>query len=60
MSEQEFEEFKQRVLEGAFRLMVEASPRSAPCGECHLQPGERCDICDAKVEDTVLGTGSPE
>ncbi len=19
-----------------------------PCGECHLQPGERCDICGAK------------
>jgi hypothetical protein len=18
---------------------------SAPCGECHLQPGETCDIC---------------
>jgi hypothetical protein len=18
-----------------------------PCGECHLQPGERCDICGA-------------
>lgn len=19
-----------------------------PCGECHLQPGERCDICGAE------------
>ena len=19
----------------------------APCGECHLQPGERCDVCGA-------------
>jgi hypothetical protein len=23
-------------------------PRSEPCGECHLQPGETCDICGAK------------
>lgn len=21
--------------------------RATPCGECHLQPGERCDICGA-------------
>jgi hypothetical protein len=21
--------------------------RKQPCGECHLQPGERCDICGA-------------
>jgi hypothetical protein len=20
-----------------------------PCGECHLNPGERCDICGAKA-----------
>lgn len=19
-----------------------------PCGECHLRPGERCDICGAR------------
>lgn len=19
-----------------------------PCGECHLQPGERCDVCGAR------------
>lgn len=24
------------------------SRQSQPCGECHLQPGERCDICGAK------------
>ncbi len=21
--------------------------RITPCGECHLQPGERCDVCGA-------------
>ena len=21
---------------------------ASPCGECHLQPGERCDICGAR------------
>ena len=21
--------------------------RATPCGECHLQPGERCDVCGA-------------
>ncbi|WP_440466913.1 hypothetical protein ACKI1H_27185 [Pseudomonas sp. YH-1] len=23
--------------------------QSTPCNECHLQPGERCDICGAKA-----------
>lgn len=23
-------------------------PREKPCGECHLKPGETCDICGAK------------
>ncbi|KRS15632.1 hypothetical protein XM52_22590 [Roseovarius indicus] len=22
--------------------------RKEPCGECHLQPGETCDICGAQ------------
>lgn len=22
--------------------------RKEPCGECHLQPGERCDVCGAR------------
>lgn len=21
--------------------------RTTPCGECHLQPGERCNVCGA-------------
>jgi len=25
-----------------------------PCGECHIQPGERCDICGA-VADAKMG-----
>ena len=24
-------------------------PQETPCGECHLQPGECCDICGAKA-----------
>ncbi len=24
--------------------------KTTPCGECHLQPGERCDICGALAE----------
>ncbi len=27
-----------------YRALHEPHP---PCGECHLQPGERCDICGA-------------
>lgn len=23
--------------------------RKEPCGECHLQPGERCDVCGARA-----------
>ena len=29
-------------------LLVEIGRRATPCGECHLQPGERCDICGAR------------
>ena len=28
--------------------LVEIRKKSTPCGECHLQPGERCDICGAR------------
>ncbi|MEY9718821.1 hypothetical protein [Sinorhizobium fredii] len=24
---------------------------SEPCGECHIQPGETCDICGARNTD---------
>ena len=27
--------------------LVEISRRVTPCGECHLQPSERCDVCGA-------------
>lgn len=27
--------------------LVDIGRRETPCGECHLQPGERCDICGA-------------
>ena len=28
-----------------------------PCGECHLQPGERCDICG---KSRVVGSPADE
>jgi hypothetical protein len=30
-----------------------------PCGECHLQPGERCDICGAQAQAQRLPCGHP-
>lgn len=27
--------------------VFEIRRKATPCGECHLQPGERCDICGA-------------
>jgi hypothetical protein len=27
------------------------SSSQTPCGECHLHPGEICDICGATAED---------
>lgn len=26
-------------------------PGEKPCGECHLQPGETCDVCGAKERE---------
>jgi len=31
----------------AHKPLVQIGRRTEPCGECHLQPGERCDICGA-------------
>ena len=31
------------------RPLVEIGRRATPCGECHLQPGERCDVCGASA-----------
>ena len=31
--------------------------RTTPCGECHLQPGERCDICGARAIEAHHGIG---
>ena len=28
--------------------LVRIGRRTEPCGECHLQPGERCDVCGAR------------
>ena len=32
-----------------FARAVLAAAKRTPCGECHLSPGERCDICGAKL-----------
>jgi len=38
--------------------LVEIGRRTTPCGECHLQPGERCDICGARdVSEQPAGEG---
>lgn len=29
--------------------------QKAPCGECHLQPGERCDVCGAPAAQGERG-----
>lgn len=31
-----------------FREKMAARQQDKPCGECHLQPGERCDVCGAE------------
>lgn len=33
--------------------LLQISRRSTPCGECHLQPGERCDICGAEQQQRL-------
>lgn len=37
-------------------LRESAARTSAPCGECHLQPGEVCDICGRRA----VGESAPE
>lgn len=37
--------------------LVEIRRRTTPCGECHLQPGERCDICGARSIEQDHGIG---
>jgi hypothetical protein len=41
----------------AVRLVEITRGQTVPCGECHLQPGEVCDICDAK-EPIAGGAGT--
>lgn len=31
-----------------------------PCGECHLKPGERCDICGAREPTVSAQEGGAE
>jgi len=40
------------ILEGLMQPLVTVEP---PCGECHLQPGETCDICGA--QQRLVDTG---
>ena len=30
-----------------FKEAIAPRQQQTPCGECHLQPGERCDVCGA-------------
>lgn len=34
------------------------NPGGVPCGECHLQPGETCDVCEAVAPVPVLCVGA--
>lgn len=35
-------------------------PREKPCGECHLKPGETCDICGAKEPPEPASTADEQ
>lgn len=35
-----------------WRRIAEAAVRKEPCSECHLQPGETCDICGARATES--------
>lgn len=37
-------------LKGGTSLFAISRSKKHPCGECHLQPGEVCDICGAVAE----------
>ena len=36
-----------RAAQGEFKADIKPRQQSTPCGECHLPPGERCDVCGA-------------
>lgn len=36
------------TLAEALAVMFSAMAPNVPCGECHLRPGETCDVCKAK------------
>ena len=33
--------------------LVQIIQQTTRCGECHLQPGDRCDICGARQPDDL-------
>ncbi len=33
---------------------AERASQKSPCGECHLQPGEQCDVCGARAAQGVV------
>lgn len=42
-----------RAAEGdAPGIKWDADSQKEPCGECHLQPGETCDICGRRRQST--------
>jgi hypothetical protein len=38
-----------RAAQGDFKTAIKPRQQATPCGECHLQPGERCDVCGARA-----------
>lgn len=47
-----------KIRERILVLMAEAQPKT-PCGECHIQPGETCDICGAHNDFETPPTPKP-
>jgi hypothetical protein len=38
---------REAEMERKFKEAIAPRQKTTPCGECHLQPGERCDVCGA-------------
>lgn len=37
------------ALIAVFERAKKRKAKEFPCGECHLQPGEQCDVCGARA-----------
>ena len=43
------------VAQGDFKAAIKPRQQATPCGECHLQPGERRDVCGARAAQEGRG-----